>query len=56
VILLFSDVIRMAGLQRNIFDKDLEVCSRDPLTGWYRDGFCKTGENDRGIHSPHSMC
>jgi len=43
--------IGMAGLQKNVFDNDLGSCSRDPLTGWYRDGFCKTDENDRGIHT-----
>lgn len=26
------------------------VCSLDPLTGFYRDGCCTTGDDDRGVH------
>ena len=37
--------------QKNILDQALELCSRDPLTGWYRDGFCRTDEHDHGIHT-----
>lgn len=28
----------------------LEPCSTDPLTGYLRDGCCKTDESDRGSH------
>ena len=28
--------------QKNVLDEDLELCSNDPLTGWYRDGCCNT--------------
>ena len=24
--------------KKNVLDEDLELCSNDPLTGWYRDG------------------
>ena len=34
----------------NVLGGRLEDCSRDPLTGFYRDGYCRTGSNDRGIH------
>jgi uncharacterized protein (DUF2237 family) len=27
------------------------VCSLDPLTGFYRDGFCHTGPEDLGSHT-----
>ena len=37
--------------QKNVLDEDLELCSNDPLTGWYRDGCCNTDENDHGIHT-----
>ena len=37
--------------QKNILGEDLEVCSTDPLTGWYRDGCCNTDENDAGTHT-----
>ena len=29
----------------------LEVCSLDPLTGFYRDGYCNTGPDDLGSHT-----
>ena len=33
--------------QKNVLGGDLELCSSNPLTGWYRDGCCNTDENDR---------
>ncbi|MFW5681316.1 MAG: DUF2237 family protein [Pseudomonadota bacterium] len=35
----------------NVLGEPLEGCSRDPLTGFYRDGFCNTGSEDRGCHT-----
>ena len=35
-----------AKKQKNVLDEDLEECSNNPLTGWYRDGCCNTDEND----------
>ena len=37
--------------QKNVLGEDLEECSRNPLTGWYRDGCCNTDDNDRGVHT-----
>ena len=37
--------------QKNVFGEDLEPCSNDPLTGWFRDGCCNTDKNDRGVHT-----
>ena len=34
----------------NVLGEPLEGCSEDPLTGFYRDGVCDTGETDRGTH------
>ena len=34
----------------NVLGKELQECSKDPLTGWYRDGCCNTDSNDRGLH------
>ena len=28
----------MTKKQKNVLGEDLELCSTDPLTGWYRDG------------------
>ena len=35
----------------NVLGEDLEPCSMDPLTGWYRDGCCNTDRSDRGLHT-----
>jgi uncharacterized protein (DUF2237 family) len=37
--------------QRNVLGGRLEPCSSDPLTGFYRDGCCHTGPDDRGSHT-----
>lgn len=34
----------------NVWGQDLVPCSYDPLTGYYRDGCCQTGEDDTGSH------
>ena len=35
----------------NVFGNSLECCCNDPLTGYYRDGFCHTGPGDVGLHT-----
>jgi len=35
----------------NILDEPLKICGKDPITGYYRDGFCKTGKSDKGVHT-----
>ncbi len=37
--------------ERNVLGGALEPCGTDPLTGYYRDGCCNTGEDDLGNHS-----
>jgi hypothetical protein len=34
----------------NIFGTPLIPCSTAPMTGFYRDGCCNTGPEDRGLH------
>lgn len=34
----------------NVLGEQLQVCGLDPLTGFYRDGFCVTGPDDHGRH------
>jgi len=34
----------------NVLGTPLEICSLDPVTGWFRDGFCRTDDNDHGVH------
>ena len=38
-------------IQKNVLGENLELCSKNPLTGWYRDGCCNTDENDHGLHT-----
>lgn len=35
----------------NVLGEVLEPCSSDPLTGFFRDGSCNTGPEDRGSHT-----
>jgi len=37
--------------QKNVLGEKLEVCSSDPLTGWFRDGCCNTNKIDHGVHT-----
>jgi uncharacterized protein (DUF2237 family) len=37
--------------QRNVLGGPLEECGTDPLTGFYRDGCCRTGPHDMGSHT-----
>ncbi|WP_374348953.1 DUF2237 family protein [Chitinimonas sp.] len=34
----------------NVLGQPLQSCSLQPLTGFYRDGCCNTGPDDRGRH------
>ena len=35
----------------NVLGGELEGCSFDPLTGFWRDGSCQTGGQDVGVHA-----
>ena len=36
---------------RNVLGGELEPCGTDPVTGFYRDGCCRTGPEDLGSHT-----
>lgn len=38
-------------VERNVLGSELEECSTDPLTGFFRDGSCHTGPKDVGSHT-----
>jgi len=38
-------------MPKNVLGGELESCSTDPLTGFYRDGCCNTGAEDAGVHT-----
>ena len=35
----------------NVLGGPIQLCSDDPMTGWYRDGCCNTDETDVGSHT-----
>lgn len=37
-------------MAQNVLGTELEPCSTDPVTGFYRDGCCNTGGDDAGVH------
>lgn len=40
---------------RNVLGEPLTPCCHDPVTGFYRDGFCRVGPNDHGVHAVCAM-
>jgi len=36
---------------KNVLGGPLKSCCTDPLTGFYRDGYCRTGVDDTGRHT-----
>ncbi len=36
---------------KNVFGEELQSCCTDPMTGFYRDGYCKTDQFDQGRHT-----
>ena len=39
------------AMAQNVLGGELEPCSFEPLTGFYRDGCCDTGGDDDGVHT-----
>jgi uncharacterized protein (DUF2237 family) len=35
----------------NILDESLQICGKTPMTGYNRDGYCKTDSSDKGTHT-----
>jgi len=38
-------------MAHNVLGGELQPCSLDPLTGFYRNGCCDTGAEDLGVHT-----
>ncbi len=36
--------------RQNVLGTELQACSLDPLTGFFRTGACQTGAHDAGVH------
>lgn len=41
---------KLVSRGKNVLGNDLKIAGKDPVTGFYRDGFCTTGAEDRGVH------
>jgi uncharacterized protein (DUF2237 family) len=44
-------MLRYDQSARNVLGGELESCSTDPVTGFYRNGCCETGPHDLGLHT-----
>ncbi len=38
------------GKPKNVLGTDLQTCSMNPVTGYFRDGCCNHGATDHGLH------
>ena len=38
------------SLPKNVLGTELQPCCSNPLTGFYRDSYCRTGADDLGVH------
>lgn len=38
-------------IEQNVLGGQLQSCSKDPMTGFFRDGCCRTGPDDVGSHT-----
>jgi len=42
---------RIVLVEKNIFGEPLEICCTNPMTGYFRDGLCRTVSQDTGTHT-----
>jgi len=47
---LFPSRAPMTEFELNVLGTPLRDCSRDPVTGYFRDGCCRTDDSDTGTH------
>lgn len=40
----------LMALPKNVLGTELQLCCSSPMTGFYRDGYCRTGRSDHGLH------
>ncbi len=41
----------VTAVQTNVLGGSLRCCCRRPMTGFFRDGYCRTGPGDLGVHT-----
>ena len=49
-VLLFI-IYYISFMEKNIFGEPLETCCSSPMTGYFRDGLCRTVSQDTGTHT-----
>lgn len=42
---------RIYFMPSNVLGTELQACCFNPVTGYYRDGYCRTGPGDIGLHT-----
>jgi uncharacterized protein len=47
---LNSEIKAMESAQKNVLGTPLKLASIDPMTGYFRTGYCSTDQDDRGVH------
>lgn len=45
-----SVIMAKSNMPKNVLGGELQTCCTDPITGFYRDGCCRTGPDDHGLH------
>jgi uncharacterized protein (DUF2237 family) len=51
IILYFYNSLKNFALEKNVLNTPLQICCTSPLTGYFRDGSCRTREDDYGTHT-----
>lgn len=47
----YAQVCQAGGVaERNVRGTELAACGDDPITGFYRDSYCRVGPEDIGVH------
>jgi uncharacterized protein (DUF2237 family) len=44
-------LLKYVAMAKNVFGENLMTCSTTPMTGYYRNGCCETGNDDLGTHT-----
>lgn len=44
-------MLKGSMLQLNVYGRSLTGCCSQPMTGFYRDGFCHSDTDDHGLHT-----
>ena len=47
---MLSRAASAASAAKNVLGTPLQACGFDPITGYFRDGYCRTDSTDRGVH------